>query len=140
MTVEISYSPMSSHNRRNVIYFYRKPRCSPRPLFTDSNDVTFQTYIRIPKLIFLFNKTETQPKCAKLSLLLTLVNSFQHMRVVNAPVVDTAICDTYTKLLPGHYICLGGVQDLNRHFCRVSIVLYNKCPNTGYKSPLKRGC
>ncbi|XP_026332625.1 uncharacterized protein LOC113239742 [Hyposmocoma kahamanoa] len=51
---------------------------------------------------------------------LTSLNSFsfQHMRVVKAPVVDTAICDTYTKLLPGHYICMGGVQDVNRHFCR----------------------
>ncbi|XP_045505069.1 trypsin-6-like [Colias croceus] len=41
-----------------------------------------------------------------------------HIRVVNAPVIDSAICQPTTKLLPGHYICVGGVQDPNRHFCR----------------------
>ncbi|CAF4859161.1 unnamed protein product [Pieris macdunnoughi] len=40
-----------------------------------------------------------------------------HIRVVNAPVIDPTICDS-TKLLPGNYICIGGVQDPNRHFCR----------------------
>ncbi|XP_037298496.1 complement factor D-like [Manduca sexta] len=41
-----------------------------------------------------------------------------HIRVVNAPIIEASICDDNTKLLPGHYICVGGVQDLNRHFCR----------------------
>ncbi|XP_073962454.1 trypsin-6-like [Choristoneura fumiferana] len=41
-----------------------------------------------------------------------------HMRLVNAPVIEATICESYTKLLPGHFICMGGVQDPNRHFCR----------------------
>ncbi|XP_068625218.1 trypsin-6-like [Battus philenor] len=41
-----------------------------------------------------------------------------HLRVLNAPVIDSTICEPATKLLPGHYICVGGVQDPNRHFCR----------------------
>ncbi|KAF9423390.1 hypothetical protein HW555_001199 [Spodoptera exigua] len=41
-----------------------------------------------------------------------------HMRVVNAPAIDSSICEANTPMLPGHYICLGGVQDPNRHFCR----------------------
>ncbi|CAH1640617.1 unnamed protein product [Spodoptera littoralis] len=41
-----------------------------------------------------------------------------HMRVVNAPAIDASICEANTKMIPGHYICLGGVQDPNRHFCR----------------------
>ncbi|XP_072948378.1 trypsin-5-like [Epargyreus clarus] len=41
-----------------------------------------------------------------------------HIRVVNIPVIDPSICEPTTKLLPGHYICVGGVQDPNRHFCR----------------------
>ncbi|KAI5639176.1 trypsin domain-containing protein [Phthorimaea operculella] len=41
-----------------------------------------------------------------------------HMRIVNAPLIEPSICDGYTKLLPEHYICLGGVQDINRKFCR----------------------
>ncbi|XP_026728155.1 trypsin-6-like isoform X2 [Trichoplusia ni] len=41
-----------------------------------------------------------------------------HMRLVNAPVIDPSICEANTKMLPGHYVCVGGVQDPNRHFCR----------------------
>ncbi|XP_050673126.1 trypsin-10-like [Leptidea sinapis] len=41
-----------------------------------------------------------------------------HIRVVNAPVIEATICELSTKLLPGHYVCIGGVQDPNRHFCR----------------------
>ncbi|KAJ2941387.1 hypothetical protein O0L34_g3591 [Tuta absoluta] len=41
-----------------------------------------------------------------------------HMRVVNAPLIEGSICDSYTKLLPEHIICVGGVQDINRKFCR----------------------
>nr|XP_049701887.1 trypsin-5-like isoform X1 [Helicoverpa armigera]XP_049701888.1 trypsin-5-like isoform X1 [Helicoverpa armigera] len=41
-----------------------------------------------------------------------------HMRVVNAPVIDASICEVDTKMLPGQYVCVGGVQDPNRHFCR----------------------
>ncbi|KAJ0171537.1 hypothetical protein K1T71_013087 [Dendrolimus kikuchii] len=41
-----------------------------------------------------------------------------HIRVVNAPIIDAAICENDTKLIPGHYICMGGVQDPDRHFCR----------------------
>lgn len=41
-----------------------------------------------------------------------------HMRVVNVPVIDATICEENTKLLPGHYICVSGVQDPNRNFCR----------------------
>ncbi|XP_075985721.1 trypsin 3A1-like [Anticarsia gemmatalis] len=41
-----------------------------------------------------------------------------HIRLVNAPVIEPAICERNTKMIPGHYICLGGVQDPNRHFCR----------------------
>jgi hypothetical protein len=44
----------------------------------------------------------------------------QHIRVVNAPVIDASLCEPYTRMLPGHYICVAGVQDPNRHFCRVS--------------------
>lgn len=42
------------------------------------------------------------------------------MRLVNVPVIEASICEDNTKLLPGHYICVGGVQDPNRNFCRVS--------------------
>ncbi|CAH2231712.1 trypsin-5-like [Pararge aegeria] len=41
-----------------------------------------------------------------------------HIRVVNAPIIDSSICESSTKLEPGRYICVGGVQDPNRHFCR----------------------
>ncbi|XP_034826114.1 trypsin 3A1-like [Maniola hyperantus] len=41
-----------------------------------------------------------------------------HIRVVNTPVIDSSICESSTKLLPGRYVCFGGVQDPNRHFCR----------------------
>ncbi|XP_004922558.3 trypsin epsilon [Bombyx mori] len=41
-----------------------------------------------------------------------------HIRLVNAPVIDASICEEDARLLPGHYICVGGVQDPNRHFCR----------------------
>ncbi|XP_063388197.1 trypsin-5-like [Cydia fagiglandana] len=41
-----------------------------------------------------------------------------HMRQVNAPVIEASICESYTKLMTGHYICVGGVKDPNRHFCR----------------------
>ncbi|XP_045762152.1 trypsin-5-like isoform X2 [Maniola jurtina] len=41
-----------------------------------------------------------------------------HIRLVNAPVIDSSICEPSTKLLPGRYVCLAGVQDPNRHFCR----------------------
>ncbi|KAJ8710049.1 hypothetical protein PYW07_009415 [Mythimna separata] len=41
-----------------------------------------------------------------------------HMRVVNSPMIDPAICEVDTKMLPGQYVCVGGVQDPNRHFCR----------------------
>ncbi|CAG5049858.1 unnamed protein product [Parnassius apollo] len=41
-----------------------------------------------------------------------------HIRVVNVPVLDASICERATEILPGYYICAGGVQDLNRHFCR----------------------
>ncbi|XP_032523763.2 trypsin-5-like [Danaus plexippus] len=41
-----------------------------------------------------------------------------HMRVVNAPIIDSSICEPSAKLIPGRYICVGGVQDPNRHFCR----------------------
>ncbi|CAG9792763.1 unnamed protein product [Diatraea saccharalis] len=41
-----------------------------------------------------------------------------HIRVVNAPVIEASLCEPYTKMLPGNYICVGGVQDPNRHFCR----------------------
>ncbi|CAB3255194.1 unnamed protein product [Arctia plantaginis] len=41
-----------------------------------------------------------------------------HMRAVNVPVIDPSICERNTRMLPGHYVCLGGVQDPNRHFCR----------------------
>lgn len=50
---------------------------------------------------------------------------FQHIRVVNVPVIEDSICDENTKLLPGHFICVGGVQDPNRHFCRVCIVPFS---------------
>ncbi|KAJ8710828.1 hypothetical protein PYW08_009343 [Mythimna loreyi] len=40
------------------------------------------------------------------------------MRVVNSPMIDPAICEIDTKMLPGQYVCVGGVQDPNRHFCR----------------------
>ncbi|XP_041968613.1 trypsin-3-like [Aricia agestis] len=39
-----------------------------------------------------------------------------HIRIVNVPVMNPSICDT--TLLPGHYVCVGGVQDPDRHFCR----------------------
>ncbi|KAM3956727.1 trypsin-6 [Aphomia sociella] len=41
-----------------------------------------------------------------------------HMRSVNAPVIESSLCESFTKMLPGNYICIGGVQDPNRHFCR----------------------
>ncbi|CAK1591226.1 unnamed protein product [Parnassius mnemosyne] len=41
-----------------------------------------------------------------------------HLRVVNVPILDASICEPTTEILPGHYICAGGVQDPNRHFCR----------------------
>ncbi|CAH2057313.1 unnamed protein product, partial [Iphiclides podalirius] len=41
-----------------------------------------------------------------------------HLRVLNAPIIDPAICESATKMLPGHYVCVGGVQDPNRNFCR----------------------
>ncbi|CAG9131478.1 unnamed protein product [Plutella xylostella] len=41
-----------------------------------------------------------------------------HIRVVNAPVISPALCESHTAYPPGHYVCLGGVQDPNRHFCR----------------------
>ncbi|XP_060807206.1 trypsin-like [Amyelois transitella] len=41
-----------------------------------------------------------------------------HIRLVNMPVIDPSLCEPYTKMLPGHYICVGGVEDPNRHFCR----------------------
>ncbi|XP_013162078.1 PREDICTED: trypsin epsilon-like isoform X1 [Papilio xuthus] len=41
-----------------------------------------------------------------------------HLRVLNAPLIDSTICEPATKLLPGHYVCAAGVQDPNRHFCR----------------------
>ncbi|KAL0861659.1 hypothetical protein ABMA27_009148 [Loxostege sticticalis] len=41
-----------------------------------------------------------------------------HIRVVNTPIIDPSLCEPYTRMLPGNYICTGGVQDPNRHFCR----------------------
>ncbi|RVE50036.1 hypothetical protein evm_005242 [Chilo suppressalis] len=41
-----------------------------------------------------------------------------HIRVVNVPIIESSLCEPYTKMLPGNYICTGGVQDPNRHFCR----------------------
>ncbi|CAH0717903.1 unnamed protein product, partial [Brenthis ino] len=41
-----------------------------------------------------------------------------HLRTVNAPIINPAICEPSTKFVPGRYICIGGVQDPNRHFCR----------------------
>ncbi|XP_053618068.1 trypsin epsilon-like [Plodia interpunctella] len=41
-----------------------------------------------------------------------------HLRLVNMPLIDPTLCEPYTKMLPGHYICVGGVEDPNRHFCR----------------------
>ncbi|XP_050356168.1 trypsin-5-like isoform X2 [Nymphalis io] len=41
-----------------------------------------------------------------------------HLRVVNAPVISSAICEPSALWSSDRYICLGGVQDPNRHFCR----------------------
>ncbi|XP_063833819.1 transmembrane protease serine 9-like [Ostrinia nubilalis] len=41
-----------------------------------------------------------------------------HIRVVNTPLIEASLCEPYTRMLPGNYICSGGVQDPNRHFCR----------------------
>ncbi|KAL4716416.1 hypothetical protein ACJJTC_015844, partial [Scirpophaga incertulas] len=41
-----------------------------------------------------------------------------HIRVVNAPVIAQSLCESYTKMLAGNFICIGGVQDPDRHFCR----------------------
>ncbi|XP_063833820.1 uncharacterized protein LOC135082988 [Ostrinia nubilalis] len=44
-----------------------------------------------------------------------------HIRVVNTPLIEASLCEPYTRMLPGNYICSGGVQDPNRHFCRASL-------------------
>ncbi|XP_046973508.1 trypsin-5-like [Vanessa cardui] len=41
-----------------------------------------------------------------------------HIRIVNAPVINAAICEPSSLWSSGRYICMGGVQDPNRHFCR----------------------
>ncbi|XP_059055751.1 trypsin-5-like [Achroia grisella] len=41
-----------------------------------------------------------------------------HIRSVNAPVIESSLCESFTKMLPGNYICIGGIQDPDRHFCR----------------------
>ncbi|CAH2097783.1 unnamed protein product [Euphydryas editha] len=41
-----------------------------------------------------------------------------HLRAVNAPIINPAICEPSAPWSSGRYICMAGVQDPNRHFCR----------------------
>lgn len=41
-----------------------------------------------------------------------------HLRAVNAPIISPTICEPSAPWTSGRYICMGGVQDPNRHFCR----------------------